>query len=142
MSQMLEQIKERAQELVEETRKWLKQPKNKFLILGLLLAFFYAAGLLAQFMNNRFGWTPGRELRLPSLNPLKCLAMLFTPYGAKAIATLFSFLLIAMLFYWMNREDRIEYIRRVDIHIALGKIAVGDKVIMGEHDSLRCSCSS
>ena len=106
MNQMMEQVKERVRDLIEEAQEWLKQPKNKFLALGLLLAFFYTAGLLAQFMNNRFGWVPGRELRLPSLNPLKCLAMLFTPYGAKAIGGLFSFLLIAVLFYWMNREDR------------------------------------
>jgi len=99
-------MKERILDMVEEVRDWLKKPKNRVLILGLLLAFLYVAGLLAQLMNNKYKWVPGRELRLPSLNPLKCLVMLFTPYGVQAIVGLFAFLLVAVLLYWMNREDR------------------------------------
>lgn len=106
MNQMIEQIKGCARKLNGTVRDWLKQPKNRLLLLGLLLAFLYVAGFLAQFLNNRLGWAPGEELRPPSLNPLKCFVMLFTPYGVKAIIGLFSFLLIAALLYWMNRENR------------------------------------
>lgn len=95
--------------LKEQFRKvsafWI-QPKFRWLVLLLILMFFYLAGLLAQFFNNRHLWSPGEELRLPSANPLKCLAMLFTPFGAQAIVGLFLFMVIVGLLVYMNREDR------------------------------------
>ena len=93
-------------EAFEKAQKWLKDPKNKTLLIVSLLLFFYLSGLLAQFLNNRYGWYPGEDLSLPSLNPLKGLAMLFTPFGAQAMGGLFCFLLIAALLVWLNREDR------------------------------------
>lgn len=102
----MERIKEQIRETAGVIRDKLKQPKYKWLAVAVLLVFIYLAGLLAQFLNNRYGWTPGKELRLPSLNPFKSLAMLFTPYGVQAIAGLFAFSLIVGLLYWMNKEDR------------------------------------
>lgn len=87
-------------------KKFLKEPKHRGMVISLLLLFFYIAGLLAQFINNRHGWAPGKELRLPSVNPLKGLAMLFTPIGVQAIVGLFLFLTIAALLALMMREDR------------------------------------
>lgn len=100
----------RGKKLLSETagklKKILKPPKNRYLAIGALVAFFYAAGLLAQILNDRGRWLPGQELHLPSLNPFRCFAMLFTSYGATAILGLFLFLVIAALFFWMNKEDR------------------------------------
>ena len=92
-------------ETFDKARKWLKEPKNRALPVALIALFFYLSGLMAQFLNNRYGWYPGQELPLPSLNPLKGLAMLFTPFGAQAMGGLFCFLLITALLVWMNRED-------------------------------------
>lgn len=100
------QIKEQIQKAWLKVRSLLKQPKFRLLIVVSLLFFLYVAGLLAQFLNNRFGWVPGKELLLPSLNPLKSLAMLFTPYGVQAVVGLFAFLLIVVLLSLMNREGR------------------------------------
>ena len=93
-------------ESFDKARKWLKEPKNRALPVALIALFFYLSGLLAQFLNNRCRWYPGEDLLLPSLNPLKGLAMLFTPFGAQAMGGLFCFLLIAALLVWLNREDR------------------------------------
>lgn len=93
-------------EAFEKAQKWLKDPKNKTLLIVFLLLFFYLSGLLAQFLNNRYGWYPGEDLTLPSPNPLKSLAMLFTPFGAQAMGGLFCFLLIVTLLAWINLEDR------------------------------------
>lgn len=97
---------DRIRELPAKIRDFWKKPKNRWLVAALALLFFYLAGLLAQFLNNRYQWAPGKDLRLPSINPLKGLAMLFTPFGAQAIAGLFSFTLIVALLVYMNREDR------------------------------------
>lgn len=99
-------VTERIRELLNKIRAFWKKPKNRWLALALLLLFFYLAGLMAQFLNNRYRWTPGMDLRLPSLNPLKALAMLFTPFGVQAVAGLFCFLLVVALLVFMNREDR------------------------------------
>lgn len=106
MKRCFGQAKERLDEITSKQKKIFKEPKYRYLAAGLITAFFYTAGLLAQFLNNRAGWRPGRELSLPSLNPFQCLAMLFTPYGLIAILGLFLFLVMAGLFFWMNREDR------------------------------------
>lgn len=82
------------------------EQKHRWLVLCFALLFFYLAGLLAQFLNIRSRWVPGDELRLPSINPFKCFVMLFTPFGLQAIAGLFLFLVVVLLFIWMNREDR------------------------------------
>ena len=37
----------------------------------------------------------------------------------------------------MDRQDGIEDICRVDPHVRLGEVVIGDEVIMGEHDALR-----
>lgn len=101
----MEQLKEQVREATSAIRNWLKEPKNKWLVGTGLLAFFYLARLLAQFLNNWHGWAPGKELYLPSLNPLKRFVMLFTPYGVQSVIGLFAFCLIASLLYWMNKED-------------------------------------
>jgi len=72
----------------------------------LILLFFYLAGILAQFLNNRHQWLPGKELRPPSANPFKAFVMLFTPFGARAMTGLFCFLLISGLLLYMLRDDR------------------------------------
>ncbi|WP_278942890.1 type IV secretory system conjugative DNA transfer family protein [Anaerotruncus colihominis] len=109
MKEQLRQWLGRAKELLTPPASRLKrvlgEPKNRYLAIGLTSAFLYAAGLLAQFLNNRGRWLPGQELRMPSLNPFRCLAMMFTPYGATAILGLFLFLVMAFLFFWMNKED-------------------------------------
>ena len=84
----------------------IKSKRNRRLMIAIVFIFFYIAGILAQFMNNRYQWAPGRELLLPSMNPLKSFAMLFTPFGAQAIAGLFFFITIVVLLFYMNREDR------------------------------------
>ena len=101
----MEQLKEQVREAASAIRNWLKEPKNKWLVGTGLLAFFYLTRLLAQFLNNWHGWAPGKELYLPSLNSLKRLVMLFTPYGVQSVIGLFAFCLIASLLYWMNKED-------------------------------------
>ena len=93
-------------EAFDRARKWLKEPKNKALLAALTALFFYLSGLLAQFLNSRYRWYPGEDLPLPSLNPLKSLAMLFTLFGVQAMGGLFCFLLITALLVWLNREDR------------------------------------
>lgn len=93
-------------EQIQKVRTFWKEPKHRWLILLCSLVFFYLAGLLAQFLNNRYRWSPGEDLRLPSANPLKGLAMLFTPFGVQAIVGLFLFLLVVGLLIFMNCEDR------------------------------------
>ncbi|MDR1704986.1 MAG: type IV secretory system conjugative DNA transfer family protein [Clostridiales bacterium] len=75
--------------------------------MGLVLAlvFFYIAGIIAQFLNNRHNWSPGKLLHFPSLNPLTGFVMLFTPFGLQAVIGLFLVSVIAVLLFWMNRED-------------------------------------
>ena len=92
--------------VIKKVAEFLKQKKIRQLVIFLLIIFFYLAGLLAQLFNNRYQWSPGKELYLPSLNPIKGLAMLFTPFGVQAIAGLFLFSAMAALFIYMNREDR------------------------------------
>jgi len=99
-------IKDQLAGIFDKLKRYLKEPKNRRLAAALVLLFFYLAGLLAQFNNNRYQWTPGKELRLPSINPLKGFAMLFTPFGAQAIAGLFFFILIGVLLYFLFKEDR------------------------------------
>ncbi|WRS28459.1 type IV secretory system conjugative DNA transfer family protein [Oscillospiraceae bacterium MB08-C2-2] len=74
--------------------------------LVLILLFFYLAGILAQFLNNRHQWVPGKELHLPSVNPFKCLVMLFTPFGIQAIGGLFCFVLISGLLFYLLSDSR------------------------------------
>lgn len=85
--------------------KWNNKHFRRFAVLADLL-FLYLAGVIAQFLNNRHGWAPGRPLELPSANPLKALAMLFTPFGLQAAAGLFCFLLIIALLFFLFRQDR------------------------------------
>ena len=99
-------IQEQILEQLEKGKKWITQPKHWRMVLCFSILFLYLAGLLAQFLNIRSKWIPGNDLRLPSINPFKCLAMLFTPFGVQAIAGLFLFLTVIILFIWMNREDR------------------------------------
>lgn len=87
-------------------RDILKNQTNRRLAFLLVLLFFYLAGILGQFLNNRWQWSPGKELRLPSANPLKGLAMLCTPFGLQAISGLFSFLLISGLLFYLLSGDR------------------------------------
>ena len=99
-------IKERLSGLLEKLKTVLKEPKHRKLAAALCFLFFYLAGLLAQFLNNRYEWRPGQELYLPSVNPLKGFAMLFTPFGAQAITGLFFFSVIVGLLIVMLKEDR------------------------------------
>ena len=91
---------------LQTVKKLLKNPAYRKLAIAAVFLFFYLAGLLAQFLNNRYEWRPGDELYLPSINPLKGLAMLFTPFGAQAIAGLSAFYVIVGLLIVMLREDR------------------------------------
>lgn len=102
----MKMIREQILAQLEKGKGWLTEPKHRWLVLCFALLFFYLAGLLAQFLNIRSRWVPGDELRLPSINPFKCFVMLFTPFGLQAIAGLFLFLVVVLLFIWMNREDR------------------------------------
>ena len=99
-------IREQILAQLEKGKEWIREPKHRWLILCFFFLFFYLAGLLAQFLNIRSRWVPGNELRLPSINPFKCLVMLFTPFGLQAIVGLFLFLVVVLLFIWMNREER------------------------------------
>ena len=99
-------VKEELKKLLTILRSTLKEPKRRRLAIALSLLFFYLAGILAQFLNNRHGWTPGRELRLPSINPLRGAAMLSTPFGLQAIVGLFLFSAMGVLIYLMFKEDR------------------------------------
>lgn len=99
-------IREQILAQLEKGKEWIREPKHRWLVLCFALLFFYLAGLLAQFLNIRSWWVPGNELRLPSINPFKCLVMLFTPFGLQAIVGLFLFLVVVLLFIWMNREER------------------------------------
>ena len=102
----MKMIREQILAQLEKGKEWIREPKHRWLVLCFALLFFYLAGLLAQFLNIRSRWVPGNELRLPSINPFKCLVMLFTPFGLQAIVGLFLFLVVVLLFIWMNREDR------------------------------------
>lgn len=102
----MKMIREQILAQLEKGKEWIREPKHRWLVLCFALLFFYLAGLLAQFLNIRSRWVPGNELRLPSINPFKCLVMLFTPFGLQAIAGLFLFLVVVLLFIWMNREER------------------------------------
>ena len=93
-------------EWLKKQRTYWKEPKHRRLFYGLIALFFYLSGLLAQFLNNRYHWRFGEQLLLPSLNPLKGLAMLFTPFGVQATLGLFCFLLISGLLFYLFREDR------------------------------------
>ena len=99
---LISMIGERAKQL----RGLLRESKYRYLAAALIAAFFYAAGFIAQLMESQYGWKPGQELRLPSLNPFVCFAVLFTGHGLKAMLGLFLFLVVAALLWWMNREDR------------------------------------
>lgn len=99
-------VSEKLTAISQKLKKLLKERKHRRLAVALCLLFFYLAGLLAQFLNNRYNWSPGKELYLPSLNPLKGLAMLFTPFGAQGIAGLFFFTLVGVLLYFLFKEDR------------------------------------
>jgi len=92
--------------LKDKGKKLLRPKRNRWLIAGVVFVFFYIAGILAQFMNNRYQWSPGKELYLPSANPFKGFAMLFAPFGRQAIVGLFFFCTIVVLLIYMNREDR------------------------------------
>lgn len=76
------------------------------MLYGLIALFLYLSGLLAQFLNNRYHWRFGEPLPMPSLNPLKGLAMLTTPFGVQATLGLFCLLLISGLLLYLFREDR------------------------------------
>lgn len=102
----MKMIREQILAQLEKGKEWIREPKHRWLILCFFFLFFYLAGLLAQFLNIRSRWVPGNELRLPSINPFKCLVMLFTPFGLQAIVGLFLFLVVVLLFIWMNREER------------------------------------
>lgn len=102
----MKMIQEQILAQLEKGKEWIREPKHRWLVLCFALLFFYLAGLLAQFLNIRSRWIPGNELRLPSINPFKCLVMLFTPFGLQAIVGLFLFLVVVLLFIWMNREER------------------------------------
>ena len=103
---MISTLKEMLQNTVQQIRKYAKNPKYRGLAILLGLLFFYIAGILAQFSNNRHNWSPGKQLYLPSVNPLKGLAMLFTPFGAQAIVGLFLFTVMGTLLFIMFKEDR------------------------------------
>lgn len=103
---MLAQLLEWLSRLKSKAKKLLGPRRNRWLLAGIVFVFFYIAGILAQFFNNRYQWSPGKELYLPSVNPLKGFAMLFTPFGAQAIVGLFLFSTIVVLLVYMNREDR------------------------------------
>ena len=57
----MEQLKEQVREAASAIRNWLKEPKNKWLVGTGLLAFFYLARLLAQFLNNCMAGRPVRS---------------------------------------------------------------------------------
>jgi type IV secretion system protein VirD4 len=103
---MIEMLKEELQIIWEQIKKYAKEPKYWKLAIALCFLFFYLAGLLAQFLNNRYNWTPGKELLLPSINPLRGLAMLTTPFGAQAIMALLLFTIMGVLLAFMFKEDR------------------------------------
>ena len=90
----------------EKACEILKEPRNRNLALSGVILFFYFAGILAQFQNNRYQWTPGKDLKLPSANPLTCFAMLFTSFGARSIIGLFCFVLISGLLFYLLSGDR------------------------------------
>lgn len=102
----MKMIREQILAQLEKGKEWIREPKHRWLVLCFALLFFYLVGLLAQFLNIRSRWVPGNELRLPSINPFKCLVMLFTLFGLQAIVGLFLFLVVVLLFIWMNREER------------------------------------
>jgi len=106
LNAILTLLTEKLQAVSQKLKKVLKEPKHRRLAIALCLLFFYLAGIIAQFNNNRYQWSPGKDLRLPSINPLKGIAMLFTPFGAQAIAGLFFFTLICVLLYFLFKEDR------------------------------------
>lgn len=93
-------------EYLLKLKKLWKEPKVRRLAIVLGLLFLYLSGLIAQFLNNRYHWTPGKELYLPSVNPLKGLAMLFTPFGAQALVGLGAFTAIGILLFFLFKEDR------------------------------------
>ena len=99
-------LKEFFAEPIQQLKKILNNKKYRRLAIMLSLLFFYAAGILAQFFNNRYKWIPGKELYLPSANPLKGFVMLFTPFGAQAIAGLSLFITMAALLVYLYKEDR------------------------------------
>ena len=86
-------IKEELQKLLAYAKSFVKEPKYRRLAIALSLLFFYLAGILAQFLNNRYNWSPGRQLYLPSINPIRGLVMLTTPFGMQAMVGLFFFAL-------------------------------------------------
>lgn len=106
MKALLTLLNEKLKAIYQKLKKLLGERKYRRLAIVLSLLFIYLAGIISQFLNNRHNWTPGKELHLPSINPLKGLAMLSTPYGAQAIVGLFFFTLIAVLLYFLYKEDR------------------------------------
>jgi len=95
-----------ARSLFEKALKYFKEPKYRKLAIALGFLFFYTAGIIAQFLNNRHNWAPGRELLLPSMNPFRGFAMLFTPFGAQALMGLLMLSILGVLLFYLFREDR------------------------------------
>lgn len=93
-------------ETIKKIKDFMSKSINRGIAAVLVLLFFYLAGILAQFLYNRYLWAPGKELLLPSMNPFKGLAMIFTPFGVKAVTGLFCFLLISGLLVYLFRDDR------------------------------------
>ena len=50
---MRNQLMEWLTGLKDKGKKLLKPRRNRWLIAGLIFTFFYIAGILAQFLNNR-----------------------------------------------------------------------------------------
>jgi len=103
---MLQKLLSRLAEARDKGKELLKSKNARLLLLAISLIFFYTAGIIAQFINNRYNWSPGQALNFPSLNPLNGFAMLFTPFGVQAITGLFLVAAIIALMAWMNMEDR------------------------------------
>lgn len=101
---------ERASPLVRKVKAGRK-------IKGVLLItplFLYIAGIIAQFMMQGRPTTVVEMqagTQLPSFNPFKSIAALFTPYGPKAIMLLLAAGLIVAVLIWTHYQKRagVEY---------------------------------
>jgi len=102
----IEYLNEILQAVIQKIKTYIKEPNYRKLAIALGFLFFYTAGIIAQFLNNRYNWSPGRELLLPSMNPFRGFAMLFTPFGARALTGLLVFSLLGVLLFYLFREDR------------------------------------
>ena len=125
--------------LLFKLKRNMGNPKYRRLAILSGLLYLYLAGILAQFLNNRYQWVPGKELYLPSVNPLKGLAMLFTPFGVQALLGLFFFTVIAVLLYFLFREDRegMKYDKERNFWYSQ-KGVYGTAGWMSDGDMLRC----